>query len=254
MSFRIERSDLDELIAGRRNCGNPVDDTLCDGLSDCVGQKAHDGEGARHKSQMQVRPEEAQRETEGKKKGTKKKAVALDGHPEAAPIKELQVPMEFDFFLPLQLVPPHVEIAGMSAVNQLLCGDETTNLNVFWYGVTPKYRFEYYDVLRDLFGEQIDAHFGLTGDRRFHAASPEFYKYRVMTVDSFLAIMKWLGWEENKQYYCVSQKRNETLFTLPGVEHHVSFSWNDPDIHGAKHQNPDGCGFSLEQVRTTRET
>jgi hypothetical protein len=154
----------------------------------------------------------------------------------------------------------------MSAVNQLLCANP--DLEVRWYGVTWRYRWEFYEALRKLWGAEVEELFlfppglrpseevsakepGEVG-RMFQCALPDLYKYRVMTLDSFLAVMEWLEWTDGEHYYNVPQKRNETIFTLPGIEHHVSFSWRDPDLPGVNEdQDQRSSGFTLEQVGTS---
>jgi hypothetical protein len=137
------------------------------------------------------------------------------------------------FFLPRQLVPPHVEMAGMAAVNQLL--GHTPGLKVWWYGVYWAHRWEFYGVLRQLWGKAIDDVASscctgtVTGRRvqHFQFFLPQFYKYRVMTLDSFLAVMNWLGWTKDKEYFCDAQEEGVTVYSLPGIEHHVSFCWTN---------------------------
>jgi hypothetical protein len=148
----------------------------------------------------------------------------------------------------------------MSAANQLLCAVD--GLRVFWFGVTHSYRWEFYEALRSLWGVQVEELFMFPPKKRpcadpsvdepgevgrmFQCALPDLYKYRVMTLDSFLAVMDWLDWEKDKHYYCVEQIKNETVFTLPGVEHHVSYSWPDPDLLPDEAER--AKGFTLEQV------
>ena len=42
-----------------------------------------------------------------------------------------------------------------------------------------------------------------------------------MDPHSFLLLMAALGWENGVEFYIVEQKKGETVFTAPGVEHNV---------------------------------